>query len=197
VRTSGAALRHRAACYACFKPQVACICATIEPVANRTGIVILQHPRERFHPIGTTRIARLALRRVRVESCAPWTDGDPVRARLPGDAALLYPTTGALDLTALPSAVRPRHLVLLDATWFHAKKMYDAHAWLRSLPRVSLTPSRPSAYRIRRQPRPHCIGTLEAIVDALRILEPDTQGLDGLLRSFDAMIARQEAYTNQ
>ena len=194
---TGAAAPHRAACYACFKPQVACICASIEPVANRTGIVILQHPRERFHPVGTTRIARLALRRVRVEACAPWADSDAVRSRLPDGAALLYPVATATDLAALPAAQRPRHLVLLDATWFHARKIYEAHAWLRTLPHVSITASRPSRYRIRREPKPHCIGTLEAIVDALRIIEPETRGLAGLLRSFETMINRQAAYTHQ
>jgi DTW domain-containing protein YfiP len=192
-----AAVAHRSVCYACFKPQVACICASIEPVANRTGIVVLQHPRERFHPIGTTRIARLALQRVRVEPCAPWSDRDAMRLRLPAGAALLYPTATATDLAALPAERRPRHLVLLDATWFHARKMYDAHASIRALPHVALTPSGPSRYRIRREPQPHCIGTLEAIVDALRILEPDTHGLDALLRSFDTMITRQAAYTGQ
>lgn len=197
MRAPRAAAPHRAACYVCFKPQVACICATIEPVANRTGIVVLQHPRERFHPIGTTRIARLALRQVRVESCAPWADADAIRARLPDGAALLYPGPEAPNLAAVPSPRHPRHLVLIDGTWFHAKKMYDAHAWLRELPQFSLTPSRPSRYRVRREPKAHCLGTLEAIVDALRILEPETRGLDGLLRSFEAMVERQAAYTAQ
>jgi DTW domain-containing protein YfiP len=197
MRAHCAAAPHRAACYDCFRPLVACICATIEPVANRTGIVILQHPRERFHPMGTTRIARLGLQRVRVESCAPWADAEAIRARLPEDAALLYPSPAAPDLAALPAARRPRHLVLIDGTWFHAKKMYDAHAWLRALPQLRLTPSRPSRYRVRREPKAHCIGTLEAIVDALHILEPETRGLNGLLRSFEAMVERQAAYTGQ
>ena len=35
---------------------------------------------------------------------------------------------------------------------------------------------------------------LEAIVDALRILEPETAGLDGLLEAFATMIDRQAAY---
>lgn len=197
MRTPPATATHRAACYVCFKPQVACICASIEPVANRTGIVILQHPRERFHPIGTTRIARLALQRVRVEPCAPWVEGDALRCGVPDGAAVLYPDPTASDLAALSGSERPHHLVLLDATWFNAKKMHEAHAWLRVLPHVRLTPAGPSRYRIRREPKPHYIGTLEAIVDALRILEPQTCGLDGLLRTFDAMIARQAAYTDQ
>jgi hypothetical protein len=195
MRLNAAARPHRATCYACFKPQVACICASIERVANRTGIVILQHPRERFHAVGTVRIARLALQRIRVESCAPWSDAAAIRSRLPRGAALLYPLAGAPDLAALPAAQRPPHLVLLDATWFHARKMYEAHTWLRALPHVSLTPSAPSRYRIRREPKPQYVATLEAIIDALRILEPDTRGAEGLLRTFAAMVDRQAAYT--
>ena len=72
----------------------------------------------------------------------------------------------ARELAELRGEERPRHLVILDGTWFHAKKIYDAHAWLRDLPHVQLTPNEPSRYRVRRQPRPQCLATLEAIVHA-------------------------------
>jgi DTW domain-containing protein YfiP len=113
---------------------------------------------------------------------------------MPEGAALLYPAAGARELATLPLEERPRHLVVIDGTWFHAKKIYDAHAFLRELPRVGLSPSEPSRYRVRRQPRRHCVATLEAIVYALRILEPQTRGLDRLLASFAAMVDRQAAY---
>lgn len=187
--------RTRPACYRCFKPQVACICASIEPVTNRTGIVILQHPHERFHALGTVRILRLGLAQVRVEPCAPWEDQPETRTRLPERTALLYPSPEARDLGTLPIADRPRHLVVLDGTWFHAKKLFAAHRWLADLPHVCLTPDEPSRYRLRAEPRPSCVSTVEAVVCALRILEPHTRGLDGLLRSFAAMIDRQAAYT--
>lgn len=174
---------------------MACLCDAIRPVDNRTGITILQHPRERFHALGTVRIARLGLARVRVEWCAPWEDAGAVRERLPAGAALLYPSERARDLSDISAAQRPRHLVVLDGTWFLAKKIYDAHAWLHAMPHVALTPSRPSGYgALRREPRPHCLATLEAIVDALRIIEPATAGFDGLLAAFDGMLARQAAF---
>ena len=44
----------RRVCYRCHKAAIVCVCDGVERVLNRTGIVILQHPRERFHPIGTT-----------------------------------------------------------------------------------------------------------------------------------------------
>lgn len=193
-RRSAGAAEARASCYRCFKPRVACICGTIQRVDNRTPITILQHPRERFHPLGTVRIARLGLARARVEWCAPWEDAGAIRDRLPAGAALLYPAPGARDLASVPSAEHPRHLVAIDGTWFLARKIYHAHPWLHALPHVALTPSRPSRYRIRRAPRADYLATLEAIVDALRIVEPDTLGLDGLLAAFAAMIDRQAAY---
>lgn len=174
---------------------MACICSSIERVANRTGISILQHPRERFHAIGTARIARLGLTNVNVESCAPWTDESGIGARLPAGTALLYPSSDARDLKTLSAEDRPLHLLILDGTWIHARKMYEAQRWLHQLRHVRLTPDEPSRYRVRRQPHPAYLSTVEAIVLALRILEPQTTGLDGLLRAFSAMVDRQAAFT--
>ncbi len=186
--------RPRAACYRCFKPAVACVCDVITRVVNQTGVTILQHPRERFHAVGTERIARLGLTNIRVELLAPWSDAGEARRLIPDGAALLYPGPGARDLAGLPQSERPKHLVMIDGTWWQAKKVHDAHTWLHELPQVSLTPSEPSRYRLRREPKATYVATIEAIVQALRILEPQTHGLDGLLQSFAVMIERQAQF---
>jgi hypothetical protein len=186
---------HRPACYECFRPTVACICASVARVVNQTSIIILQHPRERLHAVGTARIARLGLAQVRVQPFTQWEDGSAIRAQLPEQTALLYPAAAARDLSMLPADQRPRHLLVIDGTWFHARKIYAAHRWLRDLPSVSLTPTAPSRYRIRREPQARYVATIEAIVAALRILEPQTRGLDGLVRCFAAMVDRQATYT--
>lgn len=183
--------RHRAQCYRCFKAAATCICSTVTRVANRTGILILQHPRERLHAIGTVRFARLGLSNVRVRACAPGMDSS---TPLPPRTAVLYPAPGARDLATLPRDEHPRHLIILDGTWTHARKMYATQTWLHELPQVCLTPAEPSRYRLRREPRPDYVATLEAIVAALRILEPGIDGLDALLRSFAAMIDRQATF---
>lgn len=195
ARRQVAAGQHRPSCYTCFKPRVACICAAIQRVDNRTGIIVLQHPRERLHPIGTARIARLGLANVRIESCSQWIDASAIRDRLPQRTALLYPSEDARELSTLPAAERPQHLVVIDGTWFHAKKMVAAHRWLADLPAVGLPPQPPTRYRIRREPEPWCVATIEAIVAALRIIEPQTSGFDALLRCFATMVDRQAAYT--
>jgi DTW domain-containing protein YfiP len=186
----------RRVCYRCFKPQVACVCASITRVANQTGLIILQHPRERLHPLGTARIARLGFTRVRIESYSQWAMHSMSRIEIPAGAALLYPSATARELSAVPLGERPRHLIVLDGTWFHARKIHRAHQWLQQLPHVQIVPDGPSGYGgTRAEPKAQYVATVEAIIYALRILEPETHGLDGLLRSFAAMVARQATFT--
>jgi DTW domain-containing protein YfiP len=185
----------RPVCYRCDKPQRMCLCARIARVDNRTEVFVLQHPRERQHPVGTARLARLGLRRVRVE--VAWNAGtreDRPPAWLPEGTALLYPSPTARDLPELSEREHPRHLLVLDGTWHTASSLYRDKTWLRALPHLKLSPAAPSRYRLRREPADHCVSTIEAIVAALRILEPDTDGLDELLGSFDQMVDDQLGY---
>jgi DTW domain-containing protein YfiP len=182
-------------CLRCEKPQVACICAGITPVDNRTSVLVLQHPRERLHPIGTARLARLGLRNVRVE--VAWDANqreEHAPTWLPEGTALLYPAKDARDLRELEPHERPRHLLVIDGTWNTAHTLYRDKTWLHALPHYRFLPSAPGRYRIRREPQADYVSTIEAIVEALHILEPETQGLPELLRAFDAMIDYQLAY---
>jgi len=184
--------RGRAMCYRCFRPEQHCVCADVAIVDNRTGVIIVQHPRERNHPFGTARFAQLGLRRSQVRVCGPKNEDAMARASaLPPNTALLYPSPDAREVGTLAPAERPEHLVLVDATWHQAKTIVREAPWLRSLPHVCLAPTRASEYRLRRQPRADCLSTIEATVAALRALEPDTIGLEGLLVAFRRMIDRQ------
>lgn len=185
----------RPRCYRCLRPEDLCHCADLPSVPTRTRIVILQHPHERTHPFGTARLVRLMMPNSEVH--VPWagfTGTLEQRIPLPPDAAVLYPAPDAPLLDELPAAARPSTLVAIDGTWAHAKRLYRENAWLRALPHVRLQPAQPSRYRIRREPRADYVSTLEAIVEALRVLEPEHARLDELLAAFDRMIDRQLAH---
>lgn len=181
----------RATCYVCFRPQSQCYCQALERVANRTEIIILQHPRERFHPIGTARIAALGLERVRVEvdSAGRFSEGREPFVLPPG-TGLLYPEAPFRDLASLTPAERPQHLLVLDGTWHHAHTLFRDVKGLRELPRYGFTPETPSQYRLRREPRAECVSTIEAIAQCLRLLEPETPRIHELVNVFRAMIDR-------
>lgn len=189
---AGDAATQRVRCRSCFKPAPHCICGLIEPVSNRTFVSILQHPRERFHAIGTARIARLGLERSRIvvpRDC--FTRSLEQRFDVTPGTGLLFPHPGAKRLEDLAPHERPAGLVVLDGTWSQARRLYGANPWLHELPHFALSPPAPTRYRIRKAPRREFVSTLEAIVRALEILEPETNGTAGLLDAFDAMIDRQ------
>ncbi|MCB9594503.1 MAG: DTW domain-containing protein [Sandaracinaceae bacterium] len=180
-------MSERAHCYVCDKVQDLCLCDRVAPVHNRTGLTIVQHRGEWRHPFGSVRIARLGLERLSVHLADRPLD----ELEVPGDAAVLFPDDDAPDLAELPASARPAHLVAIDGTWSQASSLRRTHPVLSRLRAVRLPPGPPSRYRIRREPSAESLSTIEAVVRALKILEPDTAGLDGLLASFDAMIDDQ------
>lgn len=212
--TASDAANPRAECYRCFKPQAYCVCASIRKVNNRTEIIVIQHPRERFHAIGTARFVELGLQRTkrlvswfdpeRPLACSPEALGlGPISAEESAQevspssslknerVGLLYPREGAKLLGALSPEERPERLIVLDGTWHHAHTIYRANPWFQEIPHYVLKPEEPSRYRIRKEPKAEYVSTLEAIVQALQVLEPGLEGLDELLKAFDQMIDAQ------
>ncbi|MFC1610974.1 tRNA-uridine aminocarboxypropyltransferase [Myxococcota bacterium] len=180
----------RAMCYRCYRPELTCVCASITQVDNKTPVFLLQHPRERHHPIGTERFVRLGLRRSYVEVCSP-REQARLSERLPPDTALLFPSKRAEDLATIPAADRPANLLVIDGTWNHTLTMVREWRWLQQMRHVRIAPRAPSQYRLRREPTVECVSTIEAVVDALKLLEPETVGLNHLVGAFTRMIDTQ------
>lgn len=187
---------YRERCYVCFRPVASCFCEVIPSIANKTHVLILQHVKERFHPFNTARIVRQAL-----QNCTLIVDRTLNLASrdLPfhQNTGLLFPGDDSKLLTDLPQSGRPEQLVILDGTWHHAKTFMQQIPVLQRLPKFRLEPETPSNYRIREEPTATALSTLEATVAALRSLEPDTEGLELLLRAFDTMVDNQIHFPHQ
>jgi DTW domain-containing protein len=189
----------RSVCARCERPSVVCVCATLSPLQTRTRVVMLQHPRESDVPINTARLVELQLERAELHVGIRLGEVPELRARLDDPGAppiLLYPGEGARDLAEAPPP-GPVTLVVLDGTWWQAKKLFQHNPELARLPRYGLSPTAPSRYRIRREPALHCISTIEAIGEALALLEPGGFDREALLRPFDAMVEHQLRYAEQ
>jgi DTW domain-containing protein YfiP len=173
-----------------------CLCHTIAKRATRTRVVILQHPRESDVAINTARLVELQLERAERHVAVKLDEAPRLRARLSepeAPAILLYPGEGATDLATSPPTGAVT-LVVLDGTWWQARKLFRQNPELWSLPRYGLAPSAPSRYRIRREPALHCISTIEAVAEALVWLEPGGFDREALLRPFEAMVEHQLHY---
>ncbi len=196
LRNEPNAQPHRQRCYVCYRPATTCFCHVIPSIGNRTHILILQHVKERFHAFNTARIVKQGLQNSQliVDQTKKLAVAD-----LPfyENTGVLYPGEDAQLLSAVPASDRPDQLVILDGTWHHAKTLMREIPALSKLPRFRLEPAAPSNYRIRKEPTETAVSTLEATVEALRALEPETAGLDQLVRAFDFMIDTHLAHPQQ
>lgn len=193
----------RATCPDCRRPVVVCYCAHIVPVPTRTRLVLVQHRRERDVPIGTLRMAELALPNSAVFIGVNDLDSDAgLRAALSApDTYLLFPGKDAIDVTDLAASrapdAGPITLVVVDGTWWQAQSLVRKTKLLQTLPLVRFTPPRPSDYRIRKEPAEHCVSTIEAIAHMLGALEGDAARFEVLLRPFEAMVDSQLRYIEE
>eukprot|EP00897_Mesotaenium_endlicherianum_P010041 jgi/Mesen1/9065/ME000578S08303 len=75
----------RSFCVTCHKAAPVCICSRFqEKVQNSIGITILQDPKEKFHPLGSARIALLGLENVRLIVVPPGVGKTRIMPKTPG-----------------------------------------------------------------------------------------------------------------
>lgn len=60
------------------------------------------------------------------------------------------------------------HVILLDATWQEARKMYNQSPYLRSAPKAELSVDKASSYRLRRNQPAGGLCTAECVIHILR-----------------------------
>lgn len=196
----------RERCLVCRRARVNCYCALIEPFDSVPRFVILTQPREAKHPFGTGRMAHRCLRNSLLFEGVDFATDERVQREIdsPGNfAALLYPSGAAINLsrqndwTASMPAGRQLVVFVLDGTWKSARKMIRLSRNLAKLPRICFEPPSPSAYRIRRQPKPHCYSTIEAIHQVIDLLAGfgSRRPHDNLLKVFYSVVERQLTYT--
>lgn len=155
-------------------------------------MILLQHPKERTHPFGTARFAEIALERLDVLVHEGLGRRPSPIGTLPPDVAVVYPGAGASDLRSATDP--PKALIFLDGTWAQARTLHRINPVLHRLPHYRLEPTVPSRYRIRSEPARHCVSTVEAIAEALAVVEPDLSGLHELIAAFEGMVAEQLDY---
>ncbi len=159
---------------------------------TRTKFVFLMHPYEHKRvKANTGRLTHLCLRESELHLGIGFDEHKGVQVLINDPKnypVLLYPSREAVDLSTVQkqdpqlSTVRAqletRRLVvfLLDATWRKVRPMLRLSPSLQRLPRIMFSHAAPSRYRIKRQPEPGCLSTLEATHELLVAL--DRSGLD-------------------
>lgn len=192
----------RKQCPSCRRPAGYCYCSRITVVNNRIPVFILQDKRESRHALGTARMAALSLKHAEIAEVDPDRPEEHADVLARGfsqplaSPLLLYP--GGLEprMAASGFAHTPPELLVIDADWKRSRRMLHVFPQLAALPRISLSNLPGSRYRIRKEPGPNAVSTLEAIVATLQQLEPG-RDFTPLLATMDWVIDQQIARMGQ
>ena len=197
-------------CFRCHKPEVTCYCPTLKAIESDTRIVVLMHPLEYKHPVGTGRMTHQCLANSELIVGVDFTKDARVNEIL-NDPTLapmvLFPGPKSTDISNLPASQR-REMIpegktpvifVIDGTWLLAKKMLHRSPNLQAIPRLCFVPNRPSRFLIRKQPHANCFSTIESIHELLGLLDAegesnDPKDYDILMHAFDAMVAKQLSF---
>lgn len=198
----------RGLCTQCLRPPLTCYCRFVQRFDPRIRFVILIHGREAQKRIATGRLAHLCLEDSLLWQGYDYTNDARVNKILADESyqpMVLYPGEGSTNLTALPLAERRQLLppgkkplvFVIDGTWITARKTMQRSGNLAALPRICFDPSRPSRFRVRKQPQENFFSTVEAIHETIELLGPaagfalESRAHDGLLKIFDQMVEQQ------
>lgn len=193
----------REKCFQCMRPEDFCLCSSLNSINTKTRFVILMHPMEfKKEKIGTGRLTHLQLKNSEIVVEVDFTNNKRVNDFIQDQnniCYVLYPGTESLNISKDCSELKKNEektnvIFLIDATWPCAKKMYKLSKNLHKLASLSFENDSLSKFKIKQQPHPLCLSTIESTLKVLEILKLnkiescDTQDF---LKPFERMIELQ------
>lgn len=85
-------------------------------------------------------------------------------------AALVFPDNNAEGSLSIQQY---EYLVILDGTWQEARKMFNQSAYLQEADKVSILPTKPSVFKLRRNQIEGGLSTVECVIELLRQMNSD------------------------
>ncbi len=182
-------------CLTCRRRLRTCVCGELKPFDTNSRFLILMHPMEyKKEKVGTGRFSHLILRNSEILVDVGFDDNERFRELLrdPEYATyVLYPGFETIDIgdPELPQKLGPgkSQFIVIDGTWPCAKKMMKLTTSLHGVPRVSFKPGRLSEFRVKHQPLPGCLSTVESIHQVL--LDLNRAGLEATAGAEENLMA--------
>lgn len=192
-------------CATCHRPEAICVCDRVTSLPCRTSVLILQHPAEPDEVLGTAQILAASLPTCRIRTGLSWPSlagawGEAPTGRWavlwnkqlpdgasPSDAPVVRLARDGAEV-ATPGL---EGVVVLDGTWSQAKALWWRNPWLLDLDRLVLRPREAGIYgRVRKEPSPLSVSTLEAVAEALVANGEPAETRDALRRWMRTLVQR-------
>lgn len=180
----------RTRCDDCLFLADQCICQWIPALSTRLKILVLQDPKEAQHAKNTVSLLSLGLSSVECISTANHDAMIQVFSQIdPAKWRLVFPSDSAESIESISAdtASEIEGVILLDATWRKAKKLYFTEPLLHAFGAVCFSQPPEGQYRIRKSPSAESLSTLEACAYAIEQVTGENMQP---LREF--MVAAQE-----
>ena len=187
--------RSRPTCFSCLRPTSHCVCDLVAPFEAHTNILVMQHPHEWRKYYSSTKLVFRAIKNSRYVRGVVFDESQIAHATRGQRVHLLYPSTDARDCEAVPLTTDDT-VIVIDGTWDEAQKILFRNPFLRSFPALSFSRPLRSQYRIRKQPKAHCLSTLES-VGHLLMLNAAAQGMHHKIAAYRSLFEGFEKMINQ
>lgn len=167
-------------CQTCFMHKSVCICGAIPSLVLKTRITLVIHAKELKRTTNTGRLAVKSL--TNSEMIVRGLDHTPLDLSGLINPAyrtmMYYPADDALELNAqlVNESPLPIHLIVPDGNWRQASKVHYRHHELKDIPRVKISTPNVARAHIRAESTEAGMATLEAIAQALTIIEGEEVG---------------------
>lgn len=156
-----------------------CVCEWLPCLTTVLEIIVLQDDTEAKNAKNTVPLLRLALSHVK---CISMKDASGVRNTLDGldkeSWYLVFPCDKSSSIESIRENEldQVRGIILLDATWRKAKKMYMTEPCLQLFRAVEFAAAPASNYIIRKSPDAQALSTLEACAYAIEKIAGEDMG---------------------
>jgi DTW domain-containing protein YfiP len=190
--------KYRTLCNTCCQPDFSCYCSQLQSFDPQINFVVLIHPIEAKRRIATGRMSHLMLKNSHLIKGQDYSLNGEVNDLI-GDtdyhSVILYPGTASKNLSLMFKHEKEKlfpqnkklRIFVIDGTWATARKMIRQSENLKNLPRICFSPTKASNFRVRKQPKPNCYSTIEAIHHTIELIG-ESQGFDVKLRAHDQLL---------
>ncbi len=193
-------------CYDCNRPKNSCLCKEINPIETKTKFIILMHPKEfKYIKNNTGRLTYLSLKNSELFVGIDFSNHNKINEIIDytkNYCVILYPTIDSICINKKKLNLEDKQLVIfiIDATWDSSKPILRLSKNLQTLPKISFTHTKVSAYNFKRQPFKEALSTMESTLCVLEILTTQKQenislkSLKQFLNPFKEMIRFQTKF---
>jgi len=166
----------REKCYRCYRPQSSCMCEYVNTIETQTKFVLLMHPKEfKKTKNGTGRFTHISLPNSSLFIGIDFNNHLEINEminNLNNNCFVLYPHINSIKLNDIniQQENKKNIIFIIDSTWPCSKKILAVSKNINKLPKISFEHTKSSAFKIKTQPNPYCLSTIESTLCVLELL---------------------------